>query len=197
MRTSAIIPAALMDAANARLEFETDGTPTGFGPNNFTVALGAERTHAGLSCGNVTGFLERLLEMEASGEFPGLVVDYSGKAKQGDEKSKGDFREMTKALSLEPWDGDIDSLPMKGDQRTADGKTWESTTDYNVWEPGVSGWREVVAEGYPEWRLPTGAHDAYALGDRVEYKGADYESRIAANVWSPSVYPAGWKQIVN
>ena len=38
---------------------------------------------------------------------------------------------------------------------THGGKTWENITPANVWEPGVSGWREVVAEGYPACPLPT------------------------------------------
>lgn len=31
----------------------------------------------------------------------------------------------------------------KGDKVTHNGKTWESTADNNVWEPGVYGWAEV------------------------------------------------------
>lgn len=31
---------------------------------------------------------------------------------------------------------------MKGNKVTHLGKTWISTVDYNVWEPGVSGWEE-------------------------------------------------------
>lgn len=31
-----------------------------------------------------------------------------------------------------------------GDRVTHGGKTWESTVDNNVWEPGVYGWREVT-----------------------------------------------------
>lgn len=31
----------------------------------------------------------------------------------------------------------------KGDKVTHNGKTWESTVDSNVWEPGVYGWTEV------------------------------------------------------
>ena len=54
---------------------------------------------------------------------------------------------------------------------------------------------ETVTQGYPEWKQPTGAHDAYNTGDRVTFQGNDYESLINANVWSPTVYPAGWKQI--
>jgi hypothetical protein len=72
-------------------------------------------------------------------------------------------------------------------------KTWVSLVAANVWEPGVSGWREEVAEGYPEWVQPTGAHDAYNLGDRVSWEGIDYESTMAANVWGPPpTFSQGW-----
>lgn len=54
---------------------------------------------------------------------------------------------------------------------------------------------EPEPETYPEWVQPTGAHDAYNIGDRVMYKGDAWESTINANVWSPEVYPAGWKKI--
>ena len=33
---------------------------------------------------------------------------------------------------------------MKGDKVTHNGKTWESTIDNNVWEPGVYGWVEIT-----------------------------------------------------
>ena len=33
---------------------------------------------------------------------------------------------------------------MKGDKVTHNDKTWESTVDNNVWEPGVYGWDEVT-----------------------------------------------------
>lgn len=46
-----------------------------------------------------------------------------------------------------------------------------------------------------EFVQPTGAHDAYNLGDRVRYNGRVYESAIDGNVWSPDVYPAGWTEI--
>lgn len=32
----------------------------------------------------------------------------------------------------------------KGDKVTHNGKTWQSTADNNVWEPGVYGWVEVT-----------------------------------------------------
>lgn len=49
--------------------------------------------------------------------------------------------------------------------------------------------------GCQEWEQPTGAHDAYNVGDCVTYKGSKYESVINANVWSPETYPAGWKKL--
>ena len=97
----------------------------------------------------------------------------------------------------DPWEqptGAHDSYSL-GITVTHEGKTWESLTPANVWEPGVSGWREQVAEGYPVWVQPTGAHDAYNKGDKVSFNGQNYESLIDGNSWSPSDYPAGWKTI--
>lgn len=48
--------------------------------------------------------------------------------------------------------------------------------------------------GYPIWRQPTGAHDAYKTGDIVNYNGKLYISTIDGNVWAPDVYPAGWEE---
>ena len=85
---------------------------------------------------------------------------------------------------------------------THGGKTWESLIHANVWEPGVSGWREVVTEdpdtgdpGVPDFVQPTGYHDAYQIGDCVRFDGKVYESMEGGNTWSPSAYPAGWELI--
>ena len=57
-------------------------------------------------------------------------------------------------------------------------------------------WTEVAAPGeIPVWRQPTGAQDAYNIGDRVWYPDKDgtvYESLIDANVYAPDAYPQGW-----
>lgn len=87
--------------------------------------------------------------------------------------------------------GAVNAYPL-GAKVSHGGKNWVSLTPYNVWQPGVSSWREEVAQGYPAWVQPTGAQDAYNIGDRVSFEGSNYESVIAANVWSPTVYPAGW-----
>lgn len=46
-----------------------------------------------------------------------------------------------------------------------------------------------------EWVQPTGAHDAYNIGDKVIFEGRVYESTIDANTWSPTGYPQGWKLV--
>lgn len=46
------------------------------------------------------------------------------------------------------------------------------------------------SEEWPEWVQPTGAHDAYAKGDKVSHNGSHWTSSIDANVWEPGVY--GW-----
>ena len=94
----------------------------------------------------------------------------------------------------QPVTGAHDAYP-KGSIVTHNGKEGESLTPANVGQPGVSGWRELVAEGYPAWVQPTGAHDAYNKEDRVSFNGGNYESVIDGNTYSPAVYPAGWKTV--
>lgn len=86
--------------------------------------------------------------------------------------------------------GAHDAYP-QGWKVTHDGKTWVSLVDGNTWEPGVSGWREVVEEGgVPMWVQPTGAHDAYKKGDQVTHKDGVWTSDSDGNVWEPGAY--GW-----
>ena len=47
--------------------------------------------------------------------------------------------------------------------------------------------------GYPIWAQPTGAQDAYNIGDIVNYNGTLYKSLIDGNTYSPEAYPAGWE----
>jgi len=77
---------------------------------------------------------------------------------------------------------------------THKGKVWESLMAFNVSEPGVAGWREVVATGYPAWVQPTGAHDAYKLNSKVSHKGFNWNNTGSdANVYEPGVF--GWVEI--
>ena len=50
------------------------------------------------------------------------------------------------------------------------------------------------AVGCPAFVQPTSTV-YYNIGDCVTFNGKCYESRIDVNVWSPSAYPAGWREI--
>lgn len=62
------------------------------------------------------------------------------------------------------------------------------------WTPDITPalWKEVSLEEWPEWVQPTGATDAYRLGDKVTFEGEHYICLIDGNTWSPAEYPAGW-----
>lgn len=79
---------------------------------------------------------------------------------------------------------------------THGGATWRSLVVGNVWEPGVSGWREISEDEAvpPGFVRPTGAHDAYGIGDRVSWNGIVWRSTIEGNVWTPRDYPQGWAE---
>lgn len=65
---------------------------------------------------------------------------------------------------------------------------WIPSNTPSLYEPiGLS------EEGYPIWSKPSGAHDAYNMGDIVDYNGILYQSLIDGNVYSPDEYPSGWK----
>ena len=45
-----------------------------------------------------------------------------------------------------------------------------------------------------DWVQPDSTNP-YMKGDRVKFEGKIYESLIDNNTWSPTAYPAGWKEI--
>ena len=71
----------------------------------------------------------------------------------------------------------------------------------STWTPDVTPalWKEVVVVvDIPVWVQPTGAHDAYNIGDKVHFPTINdpvYESLIDNNSWSPTSYPAGWRKL--
>lgn len=53
---------------------------------------------------------------------------------------------------------------------------------------------DPTGETINEWVQPDSTNP-YMAGDKVTFNGKTYESVIDNNVWSPSAYPAGWKEI--
>lgn len=80
-------------------------------------------------------------------------------------------------------------------------KCVQAHTSQSDWTPDATPalWTEAAKPGeIPVWRQPTGAQDAYMIGDKVWYPDRDttvYESLIDNNTWSPEAYPQGWQAI--
>ena len=73
-------------------------------------------------------------------------------------------------------------------------KCVQAHTTQSNWTPDVvpALWTKVSLEEWPEWTQPTGAQDAYMLGDKVSHNGKHWVSNIDSNVWEPGVY--GWDE---
>ena len=71
-------------------------------------------------------------------------------------------------------------------------KCIQAHTSQADWMPSATPalWKTVSLDEYPEWVQPTGAHDAYNIGDKVTYNGQHYVCTSNANVYAPDVY--GW-----
>jgi chitodextrinase len=78
-----------------------------------------------------------------------------------------------------------------GDRRRYEGKLYrcvQAHTSQEGWEPDKvpALWVRTSQEGeIPDWVQPTGAHDAYAKGDKVRHGGKVWESTMDANIWEP------------
>ena len=97
---------------------------------------------------------------------------------------------------IAPWK--IKEYVNVGDRRRFDGvlyKCIQAHTTQADWTPDITPalWVAVSIEEYPEWVQPTGAHDAYNIGDKVTYKGNRYVCAVDGNVYAPDV--SGWTLI--
>ena len=75
----------------------------------------------------------------------------------------------------------------------------QAHTAQPAWTPEAapSLWARVLIpdpEVIPDWEQPESTN-GYSKGDKVRFEGKIYESLIDNNIWSPSAYPAGWKEI--
>lgn len=53
----------------------------------------------------------------------------------------------------------------------------------------------VEDDEYPEFKQPSGAHDAYNIGMGCTFNGEKYICLINGCVWDPITYPAGWQKV--
>lgn len=103
----------------------------------------------------------------------------------------------------EAWE--VDKVYEKGDVVYYDGEAYEVVQDHRSqddWKPSDTKslykvYEKVTtdeAEIIQDFIQPTGAHDSYNTGDKVQFEGKVYESTMDNNVYSPSDYPSGWKE---
>lgn len=77
-------------------------------------------------------------------------------------------------------------------------KVVQDHTSQDNWTPDAvpALYTPIEPEGViPEWKKPTGEHDAYMKGDQILFEGEVYRSLIDSNTWSPTEYPAGWEAV--
>ena len=93
-----------------------------------------------------------------------------------------------------------DELLVYGENNVGDPQLYrvvQAHTSQEDWKPDVTASLYTPIglndAGYPIWSKPTGAHDAYNIGDIVEYNETLYKSLIDGNIYSPDEYPAGWE----
>jgi len=74
-------------------------------------------------------------------------------------------------------------------------KVIQSHSTQSGWHPSLTPAlfvRVQLGETILDWVQPTGAHDAYNIGDKVMYNGLVYESTVNANVYAPLVVAGQW-----
>lgn len=94
--------------------------------------------------------------------------------------------------SYEPLQEQIDNANARIDKLEARIEDLENKETGEVTEPE----KPVETDEYPEYKQPTGAHDAYHIGDKITYNGKKYICKMNGCVWAPDVYPAGWEEVV-
>ena len=74
----------------------------------------------------------------------------------------------------------------------------QSHTSQESWMPENSPSLWVLIDDpaieWPEWKQPTGAHDAYFLGAKVSHNGKKWISQIDANTTEPGTDERYWKE---
>ena len=134
------------------------------------------------------------------------VFEQFGKALQMFCQSLGDEQAMEVACVYPPYQVGkaykVNEMFTYGTNNVGDVQLYRVVQDHTSqedWTPDVTPALYtpigLTKEGYPVWSQPTGGHDAYNIGDIVDYNGTLYKSTINGNVYSPEAYPQGWELV--
>lgn len=86
-----------------------------------------------------------------------------------------------------------DSYPPLNDRVKAI-ETWQTTVEERLGKL-ESGPPPDPGDEWPEYKQPTGAHDAYHAGDKITHNGKHYTCIHDNCVWTPDAYPQGWQPV--
>ena len=107
--------------------------------------------------------------------------------------SSGDYLSVFDSLC-----GDGSLIPARSVRRH-DGQLYRANVD--CWDRAANSpntaptlWTQITLEEWPDWVQPTGAHDAYGVGDQVTHNGKHYISQIDGNTTVPGSDERWWNE---
>ncbi|MBS6701703.1 MAG: hypothetical protein KH284_08870 [Clostridiales bacterium] len=107
--------------------------------------------------------------------------------------SSGDYLSVFDSLC-----GDGSLIPARSVRRH-DGQLYRANVD--CWDRADNSpntaptlWTQITLEEWPDWVQPTGAHDAYGVGDQVTHNGKHYISQIDGNTTVPGSDERWWNE---
>lgn len=123
---------------------------------------------------------ERIKTLYAMGELSEEEMEQLLEQAQTNAKPDDSYPPLTdRVKAIEEWETAIEQRLSK----------LESGSSTGLGEP------EGPADEWSEYKQPTGAHDAYHVGDKITYKGKHYTCTYNGCVWTPDEYPQGWQLV--
>lgn len=128
---------------------------------------------------NLTDLSQRIKTLYAMGELLEKEMKQLLEQAQTNAKPDDSYAPLAdRVKAIETWQREVED-------RLDKLETGSST------EPGEP---EKPADEWPEYVQPTGAHDAYHVGDKITYNGKHYTCIYDGCVWTPDAYPQGWRK---
>lgn len=122
---------------------------------------------------------ERIKTMYAMGELTEDEMEQLIEQAQTNAKPDDSYAPLNERVTaIETWQREVEERLDK----------LESSSSTDPGEP------EEPADEWPEYKQPTGVHDAYHVGDKITYNGKHYTCIYDGCVWTPDTYPQGWKE---
>ena len=128
---------------------------------------------------NLTDLSQRIKTMYAMGELSNEEMEQLLEQAQTNAKPDDSYAPLAdRVKAIEEWETTVEERLSKLETGSQTGHS----------EP------KGPADEWPEYKQPTGAHDAYHVGDKITYNGKHYTCLMDGCVWTPDAYPQGWRE---